>query len=191
MEAPDLRAAVRRVLDRLDREDADLAFRAIVLASPGGLGRVEKHDVFAPATTTLKAAMAEAAERDRIAHQYVHGFEDIFDLGEPLLRSLLPTARDPTWATLSVYLGFLSAFPDSHIVRRHGLATAEETRQTALSFQTRMRSNAAHDLLAKLMAWDATLKRRGINPGTSADLTVATLFTHRLRTILPSASNSD
>ena len=27
-----------------------------------------------------------------------------------------------------------------------------------------------------LLGWDAALKTRGINPGTSADLTVATLF---------------
>jgi triphosphoribosyl-dephospho-CoA synthase len=44
--------------------------------------------------------------------------------------------------------------------------------------------------LPDLLQWDASLKQRGINPGTSADLTVATLFAHRLRTILPSARNS-
>jgi triphosphoribosyl-dephospho-CoA synthase len=41
-----------------------------------------------------------------------------------------------------------------------------------------------------LMTWDAELKARRINPGTSADLTVATLFAHLLATILPSARNS-
>ena len=38
------------------------------------------------------------------------------------------------------------------------------------------------------MTWDSELKQRGINPGTSADLTVATLFVHRL--LLPDAPNS-
>jgi triphosphoribosyl-dephospho-CoA synthase len=42
-----------------------------------------------------------------------------------------------------------------------------------------------------LLRWDAALKQRGINPGTSADLTVATLFAHRLRSILPPPRNSD
>jgi triphosphoribosyl-dephospho-CoA synthase len=46
-------------------------------------------------------------------------------------------------------------------------------------------------LLPDLLTWDTLLKERGINPGTSADLTVATLFAHRLRTILPSARNND
>jgi triphosphoribosyl-dephospho-CoA synthase len=32
-----------------------------------------------------------------------------------------------------------------------------------------------------LLKWDAALKRRGINPGTSADLTVATLLANQLQ----------
>jgi triphosphoribosyl-dephospho-CoA synthase len=46
-------------------------------------------------------------------------------------------------------------------------------------------------IVPALLAWDAALKAKGINPGTSADLTVATLFAHRLRIILPSVRNSD
>jgi triphosphoribosyl-dephospho-CoA synthase len=189
---PDLRTALARVLESLDTEDANLAFRAIVRASPAGLGRVEKSDVFEPATVTLRQAMAEAAHRDRIAYQYVSTFEDIFRRGEPLLEAALSRALQPTWATLAVYLGFLSAFPDSHVVRKHGAAAAEEVRRNSLPFYKRLQSceNLA-DLLPELLAWDRSLKVRGLNPGTSADLTVATLFTHRLRNILPSAGNSD
>src|SRR5215831_11873024 len=56
----DLRAALARLLHGLDREDAALAFRAIALASPGGLGRVERYDVRAPATVSLREAMTAA-----------------------------------------------------------------------------------------------------------------------------------
>jgi triphosphoribosyl-dephospho-CoA synthase len=189
---PDLRTALAGVLESLDTEDANLAFRAIVRASPAGLGRVEKNDVFEPATVSLRQAMAEVAHRDRIAYQYVSTFEDIFGRGEPLLEAALSRALQPRWATLEVYLGFLSAFPDSHVVRKHGAAAAEEVRRNSLPFYTRLQSgeNLAY-LLPDLLAWDRSLKVRGLNPGTSADLTVATLFTHRLRNILPSAGNSD
>jgi triphosphoribosyl-dephospho-CoA synthase len=189
---PDLRTALARVLESLDTEDANLAFRAIVRASPAGLGRVEQNDVFEPATVTLIQAMAEAAHRDRIAYQYASTFEDIFGRGEPLLEAALSRALQPSWATLAVYLGFLSAFPDSHVARKHGAAAAEEVRRNSLPFYKRLQSceNLA-DLLPELLAWDRSLKVRGLNPGTSADLTVATLFTHRLRNILPSAGNSD
>jgi triphosphoribosyl-dephospho-CoA synthase len=189
---PDLRAALADVLESLDIEDARLAFRAIALASPAGLGRIERNDVFEPATVTLRQAMAEAAHRDRIAYQYVSTFEDIFGRGEPLLEAALSRAPQPSWATLAVYLGFLAAFPDSHVVRKHGAVTAEEVRRNSVPYYGRLQSieNPA-DLLPDLLAWDRSLKERGLNPGTSADLTVATLFAHRLRNTLPSKGNSD
>lgn len=187
----DLRAALNLVLADLDIEDARLASRAIVRAAPSGLGRAERHDVFEPATVTLRQAMAAAADRDRIAHQYASGFADVFDLGEPLLAGMSARGSPPHWATLALYLGFLSAFPDSHIVRKHGLAVAETIRGIATSFHRRIEASEPPDrLLPDLLAWDAELKGNAINPGTSADLTVATLFVWRLRTILPPSSIS-
>ena len=187
----DLRSSLARVLGELDRKDAELAFRAIARASPAGLGRVEKHDVFEPASVTLREAMAEAADRDRIALQYATGFTDIFDLGEPLLAAAFAAASDPRFATLAVYLGFLATFPDSHILRKHGTAAAERVRRDASKLQEQLqRARCLDDILPNVLDWDATLKREGINPGTSADLTVATLFAHRLRGILPTARNS-
>ena len=190
--AADLRAALAQVLEALDIQDAELAFRAIARAAPAGLGRAERHDVTETASVSLKDAMAEASSRDRVARQYVSDFEDIFERGEPVLTAVLASAAEPKWATLAVYLEFLSAFPDSHIARKHGIATAEDVCRAASRYHQRMRSlEKPAVLLADLLAWDALLKERGINPGTSADLTVATLFAHRLRTILPSARNND
>ena len=79
----------RRCCASLDVRDAELAFRAIARAAPAGLGRAERHDVAEAATVTLKAAMAEASSRDRIARQYVSDFEDIFERGEPALAAAL------------------------------------------------------------------------------------------------------
>lgn len=192
LEAPDLRTALAQVLNLLDVQDAELAFRAIARAAPAGLGRAQRYDVFETATVTLKQAMAEASTRDRIARQYACGFEDVFDLGGPALEAALLRSADRAWATLAVYLQFLSAFPDSHIVRKHGVGTAEAICRAALPFHERMRRGENQAALrADLLAWDARLKESGINPGTSADLTVATLFAQRLRNILPSARNSD
>jgi triphosphoribosyl-dephospho-CoA synthase len=189
--ALDLRAALQNVLDGLDIEDAQLAFRAIALANPAGLGQAERHDVRAPATGTLLQAMQAAADRDRIAQQYASGFSDVFDAGLPTLDAALSAHSEPKWATLAVYLNFLAEFPDSHIARKYGGAVAEDLRQNARAFHDRLRvaADPAH-LLADLLTWDASLKARRLNPGTSADLTVATLFVHRLRTILPTGGNS-
>ena len=182
--SPDLRASLARVLADLDVADADLAFRAIAEAAPGGLGRAERHDVLEPAQTNLREAMAAAADRDRIARQYVADFDDVFTFGAPLLAAALERWSDRRWATLELFLGFLAAFPDSHVVREHGAETADEIRRLAHGLRDRLR--AARDpaaLLPELLACDRSLKRRSVNPGTSADLTVATLFVNRLRGI--------
>jgi len=188
----DLRAGLAAELTRLDIQDASLAFKAIALAAPGGLGTAPRNDVRAPATVTLRQAMAEAADRDRIAQQYVSDFAAVFTLGEPSLAAALARSPQQKWATLAVYLTFLSAFPDSHVVREHGSAVADEVRLRGEAFHRRLQQlGDAEALLPDLLAWDAALKQRGVNPGTSADLTVATLFVHRLRSILPPARNSD
>jgi triphosphoribosyl-dephospho-CoA synthase len=187
--AKELRDALDGILDGLDVEDAGLAFRAIVLAAPAGLGSVTAHDVHAPATVTLRAAMAAAADRDRIAYQFSHRFSDIFDHGLPEYETAARRWADPKWATLAVYLALLAAVPDTHVTRKFGEPSAAALRREAAGYRRRLQSTDAPDaLLGELMAWDAALKKRGINPGTSADLTVATLFARRL--LLPDASNS-
>ena len=186
-----LRGTVGNVLRDLDVDDANLAFRAIVRAAPAGLGHSARHDVCHPAAVTLLQAMSEAADRDLVARQYATDFADIFDFGLPLLEAARASRADAKWATLTTFLGFLSAFPDSHIARKLGAETAHAVQREAAQYQSMLR--AAEDpsqLLSAFLAWDSALKRKGINPGTSADLTVATLFTYRLQTILPSVHNS-
>ena len=188
---PDLRGALHEVLDDLDVQDASLAFAAIAKAAPAGLGRSARHDVREAATVGLLQAMAEGAERDRIARQYTTCFADVFELGLPALDTALARQAELNWATVMVYLSFLAAFPDSHIVRKFGADNAGEVRRIASAILASAQEKRPAQRLAELLAWDAALKAKGINPGTSADLTVATLFVHRLRTILPSARNND
>jgi triphosphoribosyl-dephospho-CoA synthase len=187
----ELRRALARVLDALDREDSEYAFRAIVRASPAGLGRAARHDVFAPATVDLRAAMAEAADRDRIARQYVTVFADVFDDGVPLLAARLAATGDLRLASLAVYLHFLAVFPDSHIARKYGPTVAERISGAASSLEAAVRgASRLDDVLPAILAWDTELKDGGFNPGTSADLTVASLFVHRLQGVLPPDANS-
>ncbi len=176
-----LRPAVAGVLDSLDRADAEDAFAAIAAANPGGLGRAARHDVMAPPATTLREAMAEAAERDRIARQYATVYEDIFLLGLPALVEARKRRSDPRWSTLDLYLAFLAAMPDTHILRKFDARVAEGVRREAADWRDAFATapNPA-GMTEGLLGWDAALKMRGINPGTSADLTVATLFASSL-----------
>jgi triphosphoribosyl-dephospho-CoA synthase len=184
-QSADLRQETRRVLQALDINDADAAFRAIAHARPAGLGDAPQHDVHAPADTTLLEAMRAAADRDRVASQYANGFADIFDLGLKTLAEARKRGADGPLATLRVYTAFLAAFPDSHIARKHGLAAAEAIRGEAAHFETRLKSAEGRDAAFEMaLEFDRALKRRGLNPGTSADLTVAVLFADYLAAIL-------
>ncbi|MGA1858067.1 triphosphoribosyl-dephospho-CoA synthase [Azospirillum sp. 11R-A] len=174
-----LRDRLAAVLAALTVEDAEAGFEAIRLASPGGLGRAAEHDVAGPARVDLRTAMAAARSRDRIAAQYADGFRDVFDIGVARARSM-PDSDTVTLAE-AIYLEFLTAFPDSHVLRKHGedramavLSEAREVRrQVAVASSAALRRE-------HLFVFDARLKWQGINPGTSADLTVASLFAHRL-----------
>jgi triphosphoribosyl-dephospho-CoA synthase len=181
-----LRDGIRHLLMSADVNDTVWLFRAIQLAAPGGLGQSEKHDVFQPSTTPLFEVMAHAAERDLIARQYATGFADLFDFALPRLYEFEQRWQNRAWATTGLYLGLLARFPDTHIQRKYGLgrATAVSRQAADLAREFSQVEKPEHYQLRLLHA-DTEFKREGINPGTSADMTVATLFISNLEPMLP------
>jgi triphosphoribosyl-dephospho-CoA synthase len=126
--------------------------------------------------------MESAAARDRIAYQYVTGFDDVFTIGLPALEAAHLRGERGVWPTAFVYMAFLTAFPDSHVARKHGTETAERIQKEATSVSETLEATTDDEVrLDLLLEFDAFLKARKINPGTSADLTVASLFAHKLR----------
>lgn len=165
-------AALDKVLSSLTVADAVAAYGAIGLAAPAGLGRVAEQDAAALPSVDLRQAMALAAERDRIARQYVAAYADVFTIGVARWTEERRRGSAPEWAASHVYMDFLAAFPDSHLARKHGVDVAESVRAEA---ETLARV-PAHERPSVLLAFDGRLKQRGLNPGTSADLTVASLL---------------
>ncbi len=173
-----LRDALAKILKSTTVEDANWTFKAITLASPAGLGEVEKQDVNEDATVTLQAAMRLASEKDRIALQYVSDYKDIFDLGVLSYTYSFNRWGEQNWAAVSVYADLLSQFPDSHIERKFGsrysVRVAAMMRELSDKLQVMDDPEQVKPLLYQM---DTELKSNGLNPGTSADLTVATVLT--------------
>ncbi len=168
---------LRGCLASLTVDDARLAFEAIRLAQPGGLGKADRHDVHAPARVSLLEAMREAAGRDLIARQYANGYADVLDTGLARLAAARARGRDWRWTTTEVYLAFLARHPDSHVARKFGAGEAAVLRDAAAGRErAAARTSDVAGAANALIEWDGELKARGLNPGTSADLTVATLF---------------
>lgn len=176
LDAAGLRRALAQVMDTLTVEDAAAAFRAIVQANPGGLGSAGQQDVRDPPTVTLRQAMALAADRDRIARLYRDGFAALFDIGLTALRGDGGPARAVSpQAVQRIFLAWLASDLDSHIVRKHGPALAQIVLSDARRWSARAAAGERLDADPAFSAWDEALKAASINPGTSADLTVATL----------------
>ena len=187
----DLRQSLKTTLAGLTRADAEAAFAAIVLANPAGLGAAARHDVREGAETTFIKAMREAAARDRIAYQYASDYADVFGIGRNALETAAGRDWLAPWPAVCVYLAFLAAFPDSHVARKHGAATAEALQAAAAGIRDSFMSQGkAADALADLLDFDRRLKADGLNPGTSADLTVTTLFADHLTRILIQRGNN-
>lgn len=176
-DAGDLRKRLAKVLAGLSVEDAREAYAAIRQANPGGLGEVPRHGVDAEPTITLLEAMKAAEGHDRIAWNYSHDFADIFELGVPRLKEAAKRGWPAQFATTFVYLGFLSTIPDTLIERKFGRAQALEVQAEAKALAAKLNgSGDPGEVEQVLKDFDRSLKSRGLNPGTSADLTVATLF---------------
>ena len=179
---PPLATALRAVLDALDVDDARAAYRAIALAGPAGLGQAPEQDVAAAPTVGLRDAMALAADRDRIARQYAQAYADVFDAGVAPFEHAFELARRrgdagrvaAIRAMQCAFLEFLASWPDSHIARKHGDAAAHSVMAEARPWRDRARQGDPLDADPAWAAWDESLKARGLNPGTSADLCVAT-----------------
>lgn len=169
------------VLSGLSINDAILAAQAIVLANPAGLGNVSAHDVHQLPKVTLLEMMRTAQHQDRIAWQYANGFSDVLGFGLQRYDESMSKWQNQAWATTAVYLGFVSRQLDTHIVRKYGNLFAEAVVIEAQAMEAAHRLAENPKLIQKqLLEWDASLKARNINPGTSADLTVATLLTKLL-----------
>lgn len=178
-----LRKELSIVLNTLTIEDAALAYQAIAKAKPAGLGEVSQHDVSNKPTITLLEAMQVSAPRDLVAQQYANQFAEVFEFGLPIYQAALNRWQKPAWAASALYLSYLASFPDTHISRKHGAQAAEHVQEEAKLHEAALVSHENPKLyMAKLLAFDAQLKSSKLNPGTSADLTVATIFTHGLIT---------
>jgi triphosphoribosyl-dephospho-CoA synthase len=173
-----LRAAVGEVLRALTVDDARHAFEAIRLAAPGGLGDSDVHDVHAAEVrVTLLEAMRAARGRDAVAREYVTDFEITFETGYTALCCFLDEGHRFADAVVQTALTILAQVPDTLIVRKEGLTTAREVSQQAARV---LQAGGAFSREGRqaLEAFDRSIRdeEHRLNPGTTADLTTASIF---------------
>lgn len=177
----ELRLHLPDVLDRLSIEDAKKTYQAIRLANPGGLGVVEKQDIFSEPTVTLREAMSLAADRDLIARQYVNGFTDVFEGADRLAASsAVSTIQD---RVVELQIWYLARDLDTLVCRKRGENEARELQKLATELRNSLPHQRAKPQAALEQWFAAEFPQR--NPGATADLVCASLFVALRTGIIP------
>lgn len=172
-----VRTRLQRVLDETTVDDAREVYHAIRVVSPGGLGSVDAEDVANEPTMSLLEVMRLASRRDGVAREYATGFDLTFETGAPALRQARRDGLSWDDAIVETFLTLLAAAPDTHIARRAGEAKASEVSGLArvALYEGSVRTTAG---LAAIDELDRDLRDafNTQNPGTTADVTAATVF---------------
>lgn len=180
-----LRENLGYVLTNTTSQDAVELYEAIAAIKPGGLGHSPEFDVTDSRSTsdilerqiTLLDLFKISSDWDDVSREWVTDFEITFGIGYPAFFDTLKETNDVNIATVHTYLTILSHVQDTLIKRKAGQGPAELVSKKAriILKEGGLLSQEGTDLLWKLD--DQLNKKKGLlNPGTTADLTAASIM---------------
>jgi triphosphoribosyl-dephospho-CoA synthase len=178
-----LRENLKLVVESTTAEDAVHLYEAIDVAKPSGLGGAPDLDVTDPASKTrilkenvsLYEVCKIAAGYDDICSEWVNNYPITFDLAYPYLTAQLKHG-DLNTAVVHTFLKVLSEHPDTFIARKVG---AEKARKISLDAKKVLELGGLETPAGRksILELDRRLResRNLLNPGTTADITAASL----------------
>lgn len=182
----ELRGSLRDIISGSTPSDAVNIYRAIDLAmSESNLGIVDRLDVKDDSSldTILEEGLTprdifnECGEKDDICSEWITGFEITFTEGYPYLRKKIDEGSSINEATVDTFLKILSEHPDSLIKRKKKVEEAVRVSEKAKRI-IQAGGTSTENGMKMIRELDDELRKDdgAYNPGTSADLTAASLF---------------
>ncbi len=176
---------VGKLLDATTVEDAVNLYDAINLASAGGMGEQEEYDVqsdnakdeLRKNNQTMYDVLEISAGWDQLAFELTNKMPKIFDIGFKTFDELRKDKRTNT-ATVQTFLTLLSKVPDTLISRKYG---EEEASKVSESAKTLLNEYGEEYFDKDLNYFDDYLYENNYNPGTTADLTAASIMLSYLK----------
>lgn len=180
---------VGRLMDATTVEDAVNLYDAINVADAGGMGNQEEFDVMSEkAKDELRAnnqtmfdVLEISAGWDRLANELTNKMPVCFEIGYPTFSDFWNSSDDVdvvNKATVLTFITILSQVPDTLISRKYGIEVAESVSQKASEI---LEFKDDESFVEKLLAFDDYLFENKYNPGTTADLTAASIFLSYLK----------
>jgi triphosphoribosyl-dephospho-CoA synthase len=156
-------------IEKTDVSDAVAFYKAFAMTSVK-MNATDDLDVRDPHTLTiirdreitLLEVMRHSAANDMVAREWITGFP-LSRRGADLLKQFGPGRQ----AIVNTFLTLLASETDTFIIKKHGTAVAHEIMLTAREVLDGKRS---------LADFDADCIQRDINPGSIADILIASLF---------------
>jgi len=200
VDVKELRKNFADVIDSTTSMDAAYVYEAINLANPGGLGKFggrEAPDLTSPDAgqslikkgLTLKDVMEVSSRWDTVAREMVTALEISCNVGYLTLMKVYSETGDINVAVVHTYLKLLSLYPDTFVARHVGLRhTSDIAKAVEIGMgEAKEVSKRADEILRlggltttvsreALFRFDEELRSRGLNPGTTADLTATSLL---------------
>ena len=185
IDAAGLRENLEKVARATVPDDTVGIYKAISIAmSPETLGNVGELDVTDEGSrvrikdegVSPLEVFEKCAEMDLICREWVTAFQITFEVGHPKLKSSIDEGSVND-AIVDTFIHILSQYPDSLISRKSGAAQAAKVSKQAKKI---LEAGGASTVEGKKLLWglDEELHgaKGGLNPGTTADLTAASIF---------------
>lgn len=176
----ELRENIGILMENTTVDDAINLYDAINIANAGGMGDQEDYDVrsddakveLRENNQTMFDVLKISAEWDDLASELTNKMPITFEIGYPTFYELKKT-NSINRASVLTFLTILSKVPDTLIRRKYGQEKAEEvSRKVKELLEFRNSSNFRGDV----SKFDDLLFNNNENPGTTADLTAASIM---------------
>lgn len=180
----ELRLNVEKVMNATTVQDALDLYDAINLASAGGMGSQSEYDVNSDSAKqelivngqTMFDVLKISAGWDDLAGEMTTGMPIVFSLGYPTYEKYRNT-DSMNYASVLTFLTILSKIPDTLICRKYGKELGEKVSAHVAQVLEHEGEDDFHDRIVQL---DNELFESHENPGTSADLTAASIMVYYL-----------
>ncbi len=181
----DIRQNVKLVMGNTSVDDACDLYDAINIADAGGMGDQDEYDVASDSAKqelrdnnqTMYDVLKISAPWDMLAREMTSDMPAVFEIGYPTYHEL-KQEKTQNEACILTFLTILSQVPDTLISRKYG---SDEALKVSMMVRDLLNLKDEPDFAERLKEFDDFLFNNKLNPGTTADLTAASIFVSYLK----------
>ena len=181
----EIRENIKLVMGNTSVDDACDLYDAINIADAGGMGDQDEYDVASDNAKnelmengqTMYDVLKISAPWDMLAREMTGDMPAVFEIGYPKYHEL-KESKSQNDACVLTFLTILSHVPDTLISRKYG---SDEAMKISLMTRDLLNIKDEPDFKDRLREFDDYLFKNKYNPGTTADLTAASIFVSYLK----------